>query len=259
MDTRTQTTAETYAKRKERVWETLIVFAVTLLTVSNIVSQKFLDIDLFGLRLQMDVGTLLLFSLIYLLGDVPSEVLGFHASRRLIWYGFAANIFMALVFQAAIALPPSRLFDYQEAYAKVLGSVSGLVLASMAGYWCGSFSNDFVLTRLKEWMVGWDPKHRWLPLRLVASTVVGEFFDTAIFVGIATLAFGIFPKAIYFDLVLTQWIVKSAIEFLFFPLTILIIRRLKRYLGMDIVGTQTYNPFALAAEGGTNMYGSSGS
>ena len=120
-----------------------------------------------------------------------------------------------------------------------------------------SFSNDFVLTRMKQWMITWDPSQRWIILRLFVSTVVGEFFDTAIFIGLATFVFHIFPIFIYFTLVATMWVVKSSIEIVFFPITIFAIKWLKRYLGVDVAGTTSYSPFAFNREGGINLYGKS--
>ncbi len=106
---------------------------------------------------------------------------------------------------------------------------------------------------MKVWMVKWDPTHRWLPLRTIASTVVGQAVDTSLFVGVAVL-FGVFPVADLVSLVISQWILKSLVEIVLTPVTVLVIRAIKRFEGMDIVGTQTWNPFAFGKEGGENLY-----
>jgi len=239
--------------RRFSLLEPIVAASVCLVLVSNIISQKFFGFTLFGLPLTTDVGTLLLFPFAYILSDVLTEVYGYGASRRVVWYSFAANLVAAGLFLAAVALPHSPEFTTQEAFATVLGQVPGLVLASLAGAWFGSFANDSVLSVMKVWMVKWDPGHRWLPLRTIGSTVVGELVDTSLFVGVATL-FGVFPADALVSLIVSQWLIKTLVETLFTPLTVRAIRAIKRYEGLDVVGTETYNPFAFTKDGGTNRY-----
>ena len=233
--------------------EPIIAASVCIVLVSNVISQKFFGFSVLGIPVTTDVGTLLLFPVAYILSDILTEVYGYGASRRVVWYSFGANLLGALLFMAAVALPHSPEFTSQDAFATVLGQVPGLVLASLAGAWFGSFSNDSVLTAMKVWMVKWDPQHHWLPLRTIGSTIVGELVDTTLFVGVATL-FGIFPAADYVSLVLSQWIIKTLVETIFTPVTVVVIRAIKRYEGVDIVGTATYNPFAFSKSGGENLY-----
>ena len=244
---------ETRKGRQFSLLEPVIAAFVGLIIVSNIVSQKFLSFDFLGMTLSMDMGTLLLFPMTYIFGDVLTEVFGFAVSRRVIWYGFGMNALAALIFTAAVAMPYSPDFGSQAQFATVLGAVPGLVAASLAGFWCGSFTNDFILARMKIWMVTWDPQHRWLPLRTIASTVAGELVDTAIFVVIGSLA-GVFPRDLILSLVVSQWIVKVGIETILTPFTVLVCRALKSHEARDMVGVDSWNPFAFAGGGGSNMY-----
>jgi len=234
--------------------EALVAASVCLVLVSNVISQKFFGLNLFGIPLTTDVGTLLLFPFAYIISDVLTEVYGYGASRRVVWYTFGANLVAAGLFTAAVALPHSPEFTTQDAFAAVLGQMPGMVIASLAGAWFGSFANDSVLTAMKVWMVKWDPQHRWLPLRTIGSTVVGELVDTSLFVGVAT-AFGIFPADLLVSLIVTQWLIKTAVEALFTPLTVVVIRAIKKREGLDIVGTETFNPFAFSKDGGKNLLG----
>ena len=84
------------------------------------------------------------------------------------------NIIMIGVFAYAVALPFPPYYEGQSAFASVLGSVPRMVIVSIIGYWVGSFTNAFVLARMKEWMVRWDPNHKFLALRTIASTIAGE-------------------------------------------------------------------------------------
>jgi uncharacterized integral membrane protein (TIGR00697 family) len=233
--------------------EPIIAAAVGIVLVSNVIAQKFFGFSVLGIPVTTDVGTLLLFPVAYILSDILTEVYGYGASRRVVWYTFGANILAAILYTAAVALPHSPDFTNQAAFAAVLGQVPGLVVASICGAWFGSFANDSTLAAMKIWMIKWDPTHRWLPLRTIASTIVGQAVDTTLFVGVAVL-FGVFPATDYVSLVLSQWILKSLVEIVLTPVTILVIRAIKRYEGMDVVGTETWNPFAFGRDGGENRY-----
>lgn len=233
--------------------EPIIAAFVGLILVSNIVAQKFLTITLLGLPLSTDMGTLLLFPVTYIFGDVLTEVFGFAASRRVIWYGFAMNLLAALVFSAAVAMPHAPEFTTQREFAAILGSVPGLVVASLAGFWFGSFTNDFIMARMKVWMVKWDPSHRWMPLRTILSTFAGEAVDTCLFVTVG-MAAGVFPKALWLSLVVSQWLIKVAIETVLTPLTVLVCRAIKAHEAKDMVGVDSYSPFAFGGSGGYNMW-----
>ena len=238
--------------RRFSLLEPVIAAFVGLILVSNIIAQKFFDVQLFGLTFSSDVGTILLFPVTYIFGDVLTEVFGYAVARRVVWYGFAMNVLAAFIFTAAVAMPHSEAFTANEAFSSVLGQMPAMVLASLAGYWFGSFTNDTVLAAMKINMVSWDPTHRWLPLRTIVSTIVGELVDTTLFVGVATL-FGIFPAEMFVSLVLSQWLIKTLVEVALTPVTVIVIRLMKRHENCDIVGTESWNPFAFSKSGGTNL------
>ncbi len=239
-------------QKRFRLLEPIIAASVALVLVSNIIAQKFFSFTLLGIPLTTDVGTLLLFPVAYVLADVITEVYGYGTSRRVIWYTFGANALAALLFMAAVALPHSPDFTTQDAFAAILGQVPGLVVASLCGAWFGGFTNDTIMAAMKVWMVKWDPHHKWLPLRTIASTIGGQAVDTTLFVGVATLI-GVFPAAELVGLILTQWALKSLVEMDLTPLTVVVIAAIKRFEGLDVVGTDTYNPFSFAKDGGKNL------
>jgi uncharacterized integral membrane protein (TIGR00697 family) len=221
---------------------------VTVLVVSNIASSaKIIDLgfNFFNnpdLRAAFDAGTLL-FPVSYIFGDILTEVYGYRRSRRVIWLGFGCLVLTALVFAAVSALPGEAQWQGyagQAAYLAILGGISsgGIVLASLAGYWSGEFSNSFVLAKMKIITGG---RHLWA--RTIGSTLVGELVDSAVFVVIACL-FGVFPWALFTTLLLTNYLFKCAVEALMTPVTYLVVNRLKRAEGVDVydIGTD-FNPF----------------
>lgn len=230
-----------------RYFDLILAAFVTVLVVSNIASSaKIVDwgVDLFGVRLAFDAGTLL-FPVSYIFGDILTEVYGYRRSRRVIWAGFACLALSALVFGVIRLLPGEATWqEYagDAAYMAILGGMSsgGIVLASLAGYWAGEFSNSFVLAKMKVLTDG-----RWLWMRTIGSTIVGQMVDTAAFVLIASV-FGVFPWSLFLTLTLTNYLFKVGVEALMTPLTYAVVGALKRAEGLDHYDRDTdFNPFRL--------------
>jgi len=195
-------------------------FFVSILVISNVASSaKIIDtsLSLFSVPLAFDGGTLL-FPFAYVLGDVLTEVYGFRTARRVIWTGFFALALSALVFFTLGVLPPESAWEAETgsaAYNAVLGGMSGggIALASLAAYLAGELSNAAVLSKIKIKMKG-----RMLWVRTIGSTLAGELLDTLIFVLIATAA-GVFGRELFWSLVITNYILKCAIEAAVTPFT----------------------------------------
>jgi uncharacterized integral membrane protein (TIGR00697 family) len=119
-------------------------------------------------------------------------------------------------------------------------SAGGIVLASLAGYWTGEFTNSFILAKMKVLTRG-----RWLWSRTIGSTLVGQLVDTAVFVIVASL-FGVFPWSLFFTLTVTNYLFKCGVEALMTPLTYIVVGALKRAEGEDYFDRGTdFNPFVV--------------
>src|SRR6516165_4978708 len=106
--------------------EGMTVMFVAILMISNLVGQK---ICAFGpVRVS---GAQVLFPLTYIFGDIFTEVYGYAASRRAIWYGFFASALLAVIGMIAVALPPAPGWPNQAAFATVFKFVPRLVGASL--------------------------------------------------------------------------------------------------------------------------------
>lgn len=232
-------------ERRYRYLDLIMAVFVTILVVSNIASSaKIVDwgFSIFGVRMAFDAGTLL-FPVSYIFGDILTEVYGYKNSRRVIWAGFACLALSALIFWIVSILPgESQWQQYagNAAYLAILGGMSsgGIVLASLAGYWSGEFTNSFVLAKMKIMTRG-----RWLWTRTIGSTIVGEMVDTVVFIGIASL-FHVFPWTLFLTLVLTNYLFKVGVEALMTPLTYATVSRLKKTENEDYYDRDTnFNPF----------------
>jgi uncharacterized integral membrane protein (TIGR00697 family) len=184
----------------------------------------------------------LFFPVSYIIGDVLTEVYGYANARRVIWAGFAALAFMALMAWVVVALPPAEGWDGQAAYESVFGNTWRIVAASMIAFWVGEFANSFVLARLKVITAG-----RFLWLRTIGSTVVGQGLDSLIFYPLAFWGLAGWPVEQLWQVVLSQWAIKTAWEALLTPVTYAVVGFLKRREGVEVFDTGTdFSPFAKA-------------
>ncbi|MEJ7837473.1 MAG: queuosine precursor transporter [Thermomicrobiales bacterium] len=212
----------------------IVALYVTSLITANTVAVKILE---FGPWIT-DAG-LITFPIAYIVGDVLTEVYGYASARRVIWLGFLCNALAVGTFQLAGALPAEASWDGGDAYTRIFASTPRLLLASACAYLIGEFINSYVLARLKVLTDG-----RWLWFRTISSTVVGQAFDSTIFVIIAFA--GTTPGSILRDMVITGWILKTAYEVLATPLTYLVVNKLKRAEGVDVFDRTTdFRPIAL--------------
>jgi uncharacterized integral membrane protein (TIGR00697 family) len=233
--------------KQYRFFDLIMAVFVTVLVVSNIASSaKIVDwgFSIFRVRLAFDAGTIL-FPISYIFGDILTEVYGYKRSRRVIWVGFACLALSALVFWVVRLMPGEATWQGyagDNAYNAILGGMStgGIVLASLAGYWTGEFTNSMILAKMKILTNG-----RWLWTRTIGSTLAGELVDTVMFVIVAS-AFGVFPWSLFLTLTVTNYLFKCVVEALMTPVTYLTVNRLKRTENEDYYDRGTdFNPFVV--------------
>ena len=215
------------------------VFVATLI-VSNIIAVKIVQIGPLTLP-----AAVILFPVAYIFGDILTEVYGYAQARRVIWTGFFCNLIAVVAIWISGLLPAAPFWTggvydspqaAQQAYQAILGFTPRLLVASFIAYLAGEFLNSFVLAKLKVKTQG-----RFLWLRTITSTLVGEGVDSAIFLSIAF--FGIFSPGDLGKAVLSQWSFKVAYEALATPLTYLAVGWLKRVEQVDMYDQDTnFNP-----------------
>lgn len=210
-----------------------ILFATCLL-ISNILATKILLIGPWAAP-----AGVLIFPLAYIINDVITEVWGFKKARLIIWTGFAVNILAILFFSLGVAIPGAPFWENQNAFATVLGNTPRIVLASLSAYLIGSFLNAFVMSRMKV-----ATKGKGFSLRAILSTLVGESADSIIFITIAF--YSIFPFEVLVTMVIAQALIKTVYEIIILPVTIIVVRFVKRIEGVDEFDTNlSYNLFSL--------------
>jgi len=206
------------------------LFTATLL-ISNVLNCKVIRVGPLPFT-----GGLILFPLAALFGDVLTEVYGYAESRKVIWTGLGSLILFVLVIEICGALPPDPFWTHQAAYDVILGAVPRIVTASLVAYFVGEFGNSYVLAKFKIRTEG-----RFISMRFVLSTVIGQFIDSATFVVVAFS--GTMRSREMVLVAFTGWAIKVLWEMVALPLTLPLVRVLKRREGMDYfdIGTN-FNP-----------------
>lgn len=207
------------------------LFAASLL-ISNLSATKLIA---FG-PIIADGGAIL-FPLVYILGDVLTEVYGYKYARRAIWTGFAVMLLAVLCFTIVRYLPAAADYHNQAAFEAVLGFFPRIVVASLAAYLVGEFLNAYVLAKLKIKTKG---KKLWL--RLIGSTAVGELFDSIVF---CLIAFGgIIGATDMLIYISVGWLFKTGVEVIMLPVTYRVIDFLKKKERVDAYDKKTdFTPF----------------
>ncbi|WP_336981321.1 queuosine precursor transporter [Altererythrobacter fulvus] len=228
-------------RRHFRYLDYLMAAFVAILLLSNLIgASKPSYVTLPG-GMEWSFGAgVLFFPVSYIIGDVLTEVYGYANARRVIWTGFAALIFMAFMAAVVVALPPADGWPGQEAYEFVFGNSWRIVAASMLAFWAGEFANSFVLAKLKLITGG-----RFLWVRTIGSTVVGQGLDSLIFYPLAFYGLAGWPPEQLMQVVLSQWLIKTVWEAALTPVTYAVVGFLKRREGVDVFDSDTdFSPFA---------------
>jgi queuosine precursor transporter len=217
--------------RRYKYLDTFVTLFVVVLLISNMVASKFFAIG----PLRVSVAQIL-FPITYIFGDIFTEVYGYGASRRAIWYGFFASFILVAISFIAVKIPPAPEYTNQSAFATIFAPVGRIVLASLLAYWCGEFANSFTLAKMKLFTRG---KYLWT--RTIGSTVVGQAVDTTVVV------FVIFyrePLDVIVRLIISGYLIKVVYEALMTPVTYAIVNSLKRSEAVDYFDYDTnFSPF----------------
>jgi uncharacterized integral membrane protein (TIGR00697 family) len=170
-------------------------------------------------------AAIIIFPILYIIGDILTEVYGFKMARSVIWLGFFCNLIFVIAIWIAGILPSAELWsENQQSYETILGATPRILIASLAAYTIGELINSLVLSRLKI-----VTKGKWLWSRTISSTIVGQGLDSLIFI---TIAFTGTPGIV--RMILLQWTVKVTYEILATPITYLVVGYLKKKESIDV-------------------------
>jgi queuosine precursor transporter len=223
--------------RTYRYYDFVMAAFVTVLLCANLIGASKVA-SLWGFTFGAGV---LFFPISYVFGDVLTEVYGYARARKVVWAGFSALIFASFMSWAVLAFPPAPGWPHQPAFETVFGGTPRIVFASLVAYFCGEFCNSYVLAKLKVRTEG-----RFLWLRTIGSTIVGEGVDSLIFYPLAFLS--VWSNELVLKVMVGNYLLKVFWEAFMTPLTYVVGNALKRAEHEDYYDRTTdFTPFSLEA------------
>jgi queuosine precursor transporter len=224
-------------RRTYRYYDLVMAAFVTVLLCANLIGAAKVA-QLWGVTFGAGV---LFFPISYVFGDVLTEVYGYARARKVVWAGFGALIFASFMTWAVLAFPPAPGWPHQAAFQTVFGSTPRIVLASLVAYFCGEFTNSFVLAKMKVRTGG-----RFLWMRTIGSTIAGEAVDSLIFYPLAFV--GIWSNDLVVRVMISNYLLKCGWEAVMTPITYRVVNALKRAEHEDYYDRDTnFTPFSLSA------------
>ena len=212
-----------------------ILFNVCLIA-ANLLETKVIQIG----SLTVTAG-LLVFPISYIINDCIAEVWGFKKARLIIWSGFAMNFFVVALGLIAVAIPAAPFWEGEEHFDFVFGMAPRIVAASLMAFLVGSFLNAYVMSKMKVASQG-----RNFSARAIWSTVVGETADSLIFFPVAFG--GVIAWKELLILMGIQIVLKSLYEVMILPVTIRLVKAIKKMDGSDVYEPDTsYNVLIVKA------------
>lgn len=206
-----------------------ILFNVCLIA-ANLLETKVIQVG----SLTVTAG-LLVFPISYIINDCIAEVWGFKKARLIIWSGFAMNFFVVGLGLIAVAIPAAPFWEGEEHFDFVFGMAPRIVTASLMAFLVGSFLNAYVMSKMKIASQG-----RNFSARAILSTIVGETADSLIFFPIAFG--GIIAWKELLIMMGLQIVLKSMYEVIILPVTIRVVKVIKKVDGSDVYDTNiSYN------------------
>jgi uncharacterized integral membrane protein (TIGR00697 family) len=129
--------------------------------------------------------------------------------------------------QVAVLLPAASYWEGEAGFNFVFGLAPRIAVASLLAFLVGSFLNAYIMSKMKLKSGGKN-----FSLRAIWSTVVGEGADSLIFFPIAFA--GLIPLPELVKMMLLQIVLKTLYEVIVLPVTIRVVKYIKRVDGSDV-------------------------
>jgi uncharacterized integral membrane protein (TIGR00697 family) len=218
------------ATRRYKYLGLLTALYITFQLISDVTAGKI--ISFFGFPVSV---TVVYFPVTYII----TEVYGYAKARSVLWVVLLCSILAGVFYQLVVILPPASFFTQNESYVQIFGQVPRILIGGWIAVFAGEISNSYVLAKLKILCNG-----RWLWVRTISSTIVGQFVNTFAFYAIALS--GVLPLNVLLEAVITGWLIKTAVEVIFTPVTYIVVGYLKRVENEDYYDRDTdFNPIII--------------
>ncbi len=180
----------------------LIVFNLILCNI-----QVLKTVELFGLTTTL--GNIL-YASVFLSTDLLSEYYGKERARKAVLLGFVALFLATVYMQIALRFIPAAS-DFADPHLQaIFGFLPRVAVASMVAYLVSQMHDVWAFHFWKQRTQG---RHLWLRNNL--STMASQLLDSAIFCSIAFI--GVFPWDVWWEILLTTYLVKMVVAMLDTP------------------------------------------
>jgi uncharacterized integral membrane protein (TIGR00697 family) len=184
-----------------RFLDVVAIVYIVLIVTANVMASKVLALG----SIIIDAGTVT-YPLTFMIGDILAEIYGYKTARRIILWGFAANLlFSALAWLGTLFPPLDATESLTVAYDVLFSYNIRILAASFVAYIVGSLLNAASLLWIRR-LTG----AKWLALRTIGSTAFGAAADTALFTLIAWV--GTLPAREMFVMAVSGYVVKMIYE-----------------------------------------------
>jgi uncharacterized integral membrane protein (TIGR00697 family) len=190
----------------------------SLLITSTVAGSKLFALP-FGLSAS---ATVISYMLTFVVLDTIAELYGDKPPRLVINLGLVGMALSALYFKLTIALPPAAAWPHQAAFETMLSSSWRIWLAGWLAYLASQYLDLWGFLKMRDLTRGKAP----LAVRAFVGMLVGQLFDTVIFISIAF--YGSFPLG---PAMVGQYLVKVTVASLGAPLVSLAVFSANRFVG----------------------------
>lgn len=192
--------------------------------IANIQVVKSIEMFGFGATLgNIMYGTL------FLATDAVSEKYGHKSAKKAVWLGFLTLISMVIIMQLALVFKPSQdpsMVDYansmQSSLVNIFNLIPRIALGSLVAYITSQTLDVYLFAKIKEKYN--SDKLLWI--RNNGSTLISQLIDSIIFVSIAFLGDPNYPLDVWFDILITTYVIKILVAILDTPF-IYMIKKIK--------------------------------
>lgn len=207
---------------------------VTVLLVGTFTSLKTFYIG----TLVFSVGAIA-YPFVYIFADIFTEVYGYRVTRKIVWTGFACML-LAAILTSIYSYVPNPSFEYNDAFNMIFRAAPIVAIGFIIAFFAGELTNSYIVAKMKIWTKG-----KYVPARLVLSTLFGQTVDNTIAFFTAFYFAGWFTAAEIIPLTITTVVFCTTWEIIALPITQKVIKIIKHKEGLDTydVGTN-FSPFS---------------
>lgn len=179
----------------------------------------------------------------FFIQDITTEVYGYEKSRHLVQVAALTIIFYIFYLKFTTFLPTPGIKNINDAYNIIFNALPRHLFALLIAIFSGNLINDYLLSKLKKKLKG-----KYLPLRFIFSTAIGEAVLQIVGTSIAWLGSLHFSKQIL-PFVVFSYVYKVSFEAIMMPVNIFVCNWLKKHEGIDTYDDNiNYNPFMLSSK-----------